>query len=230
MRTRILVSTDVAAIGVWDRASGATGNATPLETLARQGEACVVRLGADCGGAVDVFVDEDLPAAVLAETTSIGDEQAIVVRSGEVVIDGIEYFGAGSGPARPDSTCRVPNGRRLVNVRVTRDEDTLPEPASEGELRRIAGAAEVEYYDRTNRRGVLIGLSTWLLLPALLFFTSWYAALGITLVVFVGYFHVRERLLRRNPRYQRAAGKIVPLRLAGERPILVVHLTVPPRG
>ena len=92
MRARINVSTDVAAIGIWDRASEAHADTTPLETLAHQGQACIVRLGGDSGGAVEVFIDEDVPDNVLGETTPIGDDGTIVVRSGEVVIDGIEYF------------------------------------------------------------------------------------------------------------------------------------------
>jgi hypothetical protein len=222
MRTRLQVSTDVAAIGIWDP-SAATG-AAKLETLATQGQALIVRLGADSGGAVDVFVDEELPPAVIAETAPASSDGTVRIQSGELMIDGIEYFNAGARESGAASTCRVPNGTYRATARLTKDEDTLPEPASEAEIRRIVGAAEVEYYDRTNRNGMLIGLSTWLLWPALWFVLPWYVALGVTLVVFVGYFHVAERVLQRNRRYKSIAGKITPLRLAGARPLLVVHL------
>lgn len=225
MRARIQVSTDVAAIGIWDPASEASAGSIPLETLVRQGEACIVRLGGDSSGPVEVFVDEAPPPAMLAETTPIGDRQAIVVRSGEIVIDGVEYFGANLGRPRADARCRVPNGTFLADMRITKDEDTLPEPASEAEVRRIVGAAEVDYYDRTNRNGLLVGLGTWLLFPVLLFLVPWYAALGGTVIAFIGYFHVRERILKGNARYQSAAGKITPLRNAGQRPLFVVQLS-----
>ena len=229
MRTRIQVSTDVAALGIWDRGEPtavAERNVTTLEALARQGEACIVRMGGDCGGAVDVFVNEDIPAELVAESTPISEERTVVIRSGEVVIDGVEYFGTAKRmSSETASVCRLPNGVYRTRIRLTKDEDKLPEPASEKEIRRIVGSGEVDYYDKTNRNGLLLGLTTLLILPALLFVMPWFVAVPITLGVFISYFHVQEWILRRNPRFQKAAEKIVPLRLAHERPLLAVQFS-----
>jgi hypothetical protein len=215
--TRLQFSTDVAAVGIWDRDAG--GDASELEKLAQRGEACIVRLGGDCGGAVDVFVDEQLPDEVLSESVATPEERTVVVRSGAVVIDGIEHF--------PDSksSCPIPNGLYVARIRLTKNDDELPEPDSEKQLQRALGPPEVDYYDRKNRNVLLIGLSTLLLLPALLFLVRWYVAVPVTLAVFVAYFHVQQRLLKRNRRYQNVAERITPLRLAGVRPILTVEFT-----
>jgi hypothetical protein len=229
MPLRIQVSTDVAAIGIWDRSQpvARVSNAGTLEELAQQGEACIVRLGADWAGAVNVFVDEQFPADVLAESLPIVEERTIVVRSGEIVIDGLEYFGGSkTDEEEASSVVRLRNGTYRTNIRVTKRDDELSEPGSENELRRLLGADEVEYYDRANRNGLLLGLSTLLILPVLLFLVPWYVAVPIALVVFVSYFHVRERLLKRNERYQKLAERIVAWRLAGERPFLSIQLSM----
>ena len=89
----------------------------------------------------------------------------------------------------------------------------------------MIGSTEVDYYDNANRNGLVFGLGTLLVLPVLLFFIPWFVAVPTTLGVFLGYFHFRQWLLRRNPRYQSAAGTIVPWRLARERPILAIQLS-----
>jgi hypothetical protein len=112
-----------------------------------------------------------------------------------------------------------------VRIRVTKDEDELSEPYSEKEIRRIVGAEDMAFYDKTNRNGLLIGLSTLLLLPILLYLSRWFIAIAVTLMVFIAYFHVLQWLLRRNPRYQKVAEKIVPLRISGERPLLTIQFS-----
>ncbi len=67
-------------------------------------------------------------------------------------------------------------------------------------------------------------MGTLLILPVLLFFIPWFVAVQTTLCVFLGYFHFRQWLLRRNPRYQSADGRIVAWRLARARPILAIQL------
>ena len=228
MHTRVHVSTDVAALGIWDRGQPALmGSDLPtLEQLAQQGEACVVRMGADCGGVVDVFVDEDIDAEILAESIPIAQLRTVVVRAGGVVIDGVEYFEATKNRSSGTSSMiGLPNGIYTTKFRLTRKEDELSEHHSEKEMKRMIGATEVDYYDKTNRNGVLFGLATLLVLPVLLFFVRWYVAVPATLAVFLGYFHFRQWFLRRNPRYQSAAERIGPWRRAHERPILAIQLS-----
>ena len=230
MHTRVQVSTDVAALGIWDpsQSAGDTGtggrDTVTLEELARRGKACIVTMGADCGGAVDVFVDEDIPVELMAESNPISEERTVVIQSGEVVIDGVEYFGTDmKDSSGASSGCRLPNGVYRTRIRVSKSNDELPEPNSEKEMRRVVGSEEVQYYDKTNRNGLLLGFTTLLALPALLLLVPWFVAVPVTLSLFIAYFHIQQWVLRRNPRYQKVAGRIAVLRLAGERPILAVQ-------
>lgn len=225
MHTRVQVSTDVAALGIWDRAQPDPAHATTLEQLAQQGAACIIHMGADCSGAVDVFIDESIPAELLAESTATADERTVVVQSGEVVIDGVEYFAAGSSTSSGTSPVRLANGTYRAHVRTAKNPDELPEPSSEKEIRRIIGAEEVAYYDKRNKNGLLIGLSTLLILPVLLFLTRWFVAVPVTLGVFLAYFWFLQWALKRDARYQKVGDRITRLRLAGERPILVIQLS-----
>ena len=222
MRLRMPVSTDVAAFGIWDSAQpGRAAGPVSLEALAQRGEACIVNMGGDCGGAVELFVDEEIPAALVAESDPVAGERTVAVRSGSVAIDGVERFGA------EEAACsRVPDGVYLARIRLTRSDDELPEPESEKEIRRSIGAGDVEYYDRTNRNSLLIALGVLALgLVLLLWLFRWFVAVPAALILFFGYFHLRERQLKRNPRYQAIAEPIVPLRLAGDRPLLAVQLS-----
>jgi len=222
-QTRLEVSTDAGSLAIWDAAAPASGGT--LEDAARRGQACILRMEGDCGGAVDVFVDQPVPADVLADTSPLGEEQTIAIRSGEMVVDGIEYFDPKQPQANANTICGLPNGTYRVAVRRLRDEDELGEPLSEKELRTVVGAANVEYYDRINRNGMLIGLSTLLLLPLLLFVTRWYVAAPMTLVVFLGYFPVMHWVIYRNPRYRALHEQVQVLRYGNERPLLAIQLS-----
>jgi hypothetical protein len=218
MRARIQASTDTAAFGLWDRAQG---GAVSLEELARRGEACILNMGGDCGGPVEIFVDEEPPAALMAESDPVTEERTIAARSGLLAIDGVEHFGAGA-----PSSCAVPNGVYLARIRVTRSDDELPESESERQIRRKLGRGNVEHYDRANRNSLLLGAGILVVSLAVLpWFVRWFFAVPAALALFVGWFHVRERMLKRDLRYQGTAESIVPLRLAGERPLLVVQLS-----
>ena len=60
--------------------------------------------------------------------------------------------------------------------------------------------------------------------PVLLPFVSWKIAFPVTLVVVVGYFNVREWMLRRNQRYARLREQIVAFRLGRQEPTFVLQL------
>jgi hypothetical protein len=182
-------------------------------------------MGADVGGAVDLFVDEDVPADMVAESSPVRDQRTVVVRSGEVAIDGIEHFATEGQSTDLPSRGQIPNGTYLTKIRVTKNEDELPEPKSEKEIRRLLGADNVVFHEKTNLKTLLIGLSTLLLLPILLFVVRWYVAVPVTLVVFIGYFHVAQWWLKRNPRFQKVDAQIGAMRLAGERPIVIIQLS-----
>jgi hypothetical protein len=215
VNVRFQVSTDAGAIGIWD--PGFTRDSS-LETQAKRGESAIIRMGGDVGGVAEVYVDKDIPEHRVAESVAVTEQHTVVVRSGALLIDGIEHFGQAFRAA-----LELPNGTYRVTVRETRSDDDLPEPDVEKELRRELGAKEVEWYDRTTLRGLLGSLATLLLFPVLLAFTRWYVALPVTVVVFVGYFHALQWVLKRNPRYQRLQDRIGSRRLSEERPLLLIR-------
>ena len=162
MNVRLQVSTDAGAIGIWD--PGFTRDAT-LEAQAKRGESAIIRMGGDVGGIAEVYVDRDIPEHRLAESVALPEQHTVVVRSGALLIDGVEHFGQAFKAA-----LELPNGTYRVTARETRSDDDLPEPDVEKALRQELGAKEVEWYDRTTLNGLLVGLGTLLLFPVLLVF------------------------------------------------------------
>ena len=217
MPQRLEVSTDVATFGIWEPADQTGSSTTTLDALTATGRACTIGYGADVSGAVDVFVDEPIPAELLASTTLMS-ECLLDIRSGSVAIDGAEYF------RDSKTTCALPKGlyatqvRRLVGEAETTD--------GEIEALRQIGTVDVEYHDRLIRNGFLIGIAVLLLVTVtLLFVARWYVALPTGLIAFVAYFHVLQRVLNRNRRFQNVADRVFAARHATEPPILVVQFT-----
>ena len=75
-----------------------------------------------------------------------------------------------------------------------------------------------------TRGGCRTGALLLLLFPSLLPFVSWKVAFPITLVVVVGYFNVREWLLRRNERFARLRETIVAFRRGRRETTFVLEL------
>ncbi len=80
MKARVDAGTDVAMIGAWDAQRGAQPFTAEefkqlsdtLDADATQGHVFVLHTGADGGGPVDVYVDEPIPAEVMARLTPLG--------------------------------------------------------------------------------------------------------------------------------------------------------------
>jgi hypothetical protein len=228
MKARLDVGTDVAMIGAWDAQRGSTPfSAAELqrvpETLdgdAANGHLFFVRMGGDGGGPAEVYVDEVIPPDVQDELIPVGDEFLLELPSGKLVVDGVEHYRA--SPAAPNGSVAVPAGHYSVRCYIARDAE---QPArSEEALKARVGSAEVAYYDRMNAVGCLGGASTLLLFPILAFPLGWKIALAATVVVFISFFHVREWVLKRNPRYQRLDRVVPAFRRENQDPMFVFEL------
>jgi hypothetical protein len=231
MRARFQVSTDTARLGAWDAQRGeepfsredVTRSSEALGEDVAAGHVAVLSTKADAGGRIDVYVDELVPNEVRADLTPIEGEFLLVLASGKLVVDGVEYY-----RPRPSDNYTlqpaVPVPAGDYAARWYRMKDPEASPKSEADLVRKFGREEVEYFDRMNQRGCLTGVSTLLLLPILWYLWGFWIALPVTLVVFVGYFHVKQWVLKRNARYWRLQEVIPAYRHEHEDPLFVLEL------
>jgi hypothetical protein len=234
MKARIDAGTDVAMIGAWDARRGAESLTPPelkhlsdtLEADAAQGRLFLLHTGADGGGPIDVYVDEAVPREVQERLVPMRDREFLLaVPSGALVVGGVEYYRSPQARITDDnSTVAVPAGDYAVRCYAAKDEEQSPR--SEEELRKLVGDADLQYYDRINRTGCIVGALTLLLFPMLSFPLGWKLALPITAVVFLSFFPVLAWLLKRNVRYQRLHRVVPVFRLQNQDPTYVFALRV----
>ena len=231
MKARFDAGTDVGMIGVWDAERGAQPF-TPqerkrlsetLDVEASQGHICVVHTRADGAGPVVAYINEDVPADMRDRLTQLGDEVLLGVPSGKLMVDGVEYYrGKRPDGQRQDRVVAVPPGDYAVRCFEVKQPEE--QPRSEKGLAELVGSDELRYFDRVNRTGCLVGILLLFLFPVLLPFVGWKIAFSVTVVVFIGYFNVRERLLKRSARFARLSDTIVRYRLEHEEPTFVLEL------
>ena len=217
MKARLDAGTDVAMIGAWD----AQQNASPftaaefadhqnaLDRDVSRGALFLIHTGGDGGGPVDLYIDEPAPPEVLARVTPIAGEARLSLPSGALTVGGVEdYRSPDARITGPGRIVNVPAGDYALRCYVMKDAER--EPASEKTLRRLVSPADIKYYDSVNQRGCVAGALTLLLFPILWYPLGWKIALPITVVVFLGFFPLREQVLKRNARYQRLDA-IIPI-------------------
>ena len=118
----------------------------------------------------------------------------------------------------------VPAGDYALRCYAARNEEATPTPRAEHELEAILGKDDLRYYERVTRGGCVVGLLLLLLLPALWPLVGLKIAFAVTAVIVVGYFIVREWVLRRNARFARLRETIAAFRLGHEQPVFVLDL------
>jgi hypothetical protein len=217
MKARIDAGTDVAMIGAWD----AQQNASPftaaeladhqnsLDRDVSRGALFLIHTGGDGGGPVDLYIDEPAPREVLARVTPVAAEARLSLPSGALTVGGAEeYRSPDARITGQDRIVKVPAGDYVVRCYVATDAEQGP--GSEETLRRLVSPADIEYYDSVNQRGCTAGALTLLLFPVLWYPLGWKIALPITVAAFLGFFPLREWVLKRNPRYRRL-NAIIPI-------------------
>lgn len=233
MQARFDAGTDVAMIGAWDADRGAQPfSAEEFERLsdtldadAAHGHIVVLHTGADGGAPVDVYVDEPVPAEHMARLTPEGEEFVLALPSGRLIVDGAEFYRSRKrGRVGADRSVTVPPGDYRLRCYTAKDEEPAASPRSERDLSSILGPDDLRYYDRVTRGGCLAGLLLLFLFPALFPFVGWKIAFTATVVVVVGYFNLREWMLRRNTRFARLRETIAAFRLESREPTFVLEL------
>ena len=225
MKTRVEAATDVARLAAWDASrnaatlSGTKNDRATLEADAAAGHVFVLATGADAGGPIDVYVDEPIEPHVRERLEPVSGEYLLALPTGALVVNGAEYYGQAEAEG---DVVQLAAGDYAV--RCYAPSDTEREPVSEAELRRAIGSREVEYYDRLNRSGCAVGAFLLLLFPLLLITFSWMVALPLTILAVLGWFPLREQLLKRNKRYQQLHRIVPEFRLRTADPYLVLEL------
>ena len=233
MKARFDAGTDVAMIGAWDAARGAQPFTAEeyerlsdtLEADAAAGHIFVLKTQADGGGPVDVYVDEPVPADVMERLTLLGEPCVLALPSGSLDVDGAEHYRARKAdPTRSRRAVAVPAGEYLLRCYARKDDEAETSPRSARDLEAAVPADDLRYYARVTRMGCLTGLLLLLLFPLLLPFVGWKGAMAATIVAVVGFFSIREHVLRRNARFVRLRETVNAFRLEHQDPTFVLEL------
>jgi hypothetical protein len=215
MHKRVDAGTDVAMIGAWDAARGALPFSADqqkryrksLEKEASAGHVFLIHTGADGGGPVDVYVDEDAPADVRTTVRRLDGEFLVALPSGRLVVGGAEEYradGEAVGEVGEDRVIVVSAGDYAVYCYVAKDDEDEEggEYASLAECEaKVLTSEEREYYHKKDYRELALILVGWLLFLAFLPLArrwGWKIALPVTLVIAVPYFHWLDRRSKRR--------------------------------
>jgi len=231
MHIRLDAGTDIGMIGAWDGDRSASPfskrRARELDQVvkadASEGHLFVVYTGADGGGPLDIFVDQELPDDIREQVTPVGGEFLLRLPTGRLVVDGVECYRSTGKMPDTSSRASITPGDYALRCHVGKDEDK--HPPTQKELNRRVGAENVRYYDRINRVGLLtIVLLNLGLLGAFTFWLGWKIALGVAVVTFIVSTHVQEYILKRNQKYHDLDRIIPKLRVETQRPTFVFEL------
>ena len=233
MKARFDAGTDVAMIGAWDLDRGAQPFSPEeyrrlsdtLDSDAEQGHLFVLHTGADGGGPVDVYIDEPVPDDTMAGLTPLGTSLVLALPSGKLIVDGVEHYRARKAdPVQPSRAVALPPGDYLLRCYTPKDDEQDGPAGAGAELEAIVGTDELRYYERVTRSGCVIGLVLLLLFPVLGPLAGWRVAFAATVVAVIGFFYVREWVLRRNPRFTRVRDAVTVHRLGAQEPTFVLEL------
>jgi hypothetical protein len=238
MHERVDTGTDAAMIGAWDASRSDSVLSTrwgrvydnTLDGDAAQGHLFLIHTGADCGGPVDVYLDEDVPEQVRKGARPVDGEFLLSVPTGRMVVGGVEdYRSAKPRITAENSIVPVPSGDYRLRCYVGQaDENSGPSP-SEIEARAISAEDHAYYHSfqrRDNWRAIYI-LLPMLLLPALWPWLGWKIALAIAIGVLIAWANLLDRHWKRQPvdeRWKRINKTLQDASLAGQSPLFILEL------
>ncbi len=207
MKWRVETGTDIAMLGAWDRSRNKQPMSKQwgkefdqaLEADAVAGHLFVIHTGADCGGPIEVLIDEEMQPEWRDEMMALPGKFLLRVPTGRLVVGGVEDYRS-TKPQITDenSDVQILAGDYVVEG-FTGPEENIPVTPTNKELKQLLGEEDFRFYNRVQKQGCL----TLLMFPALWPFIGWKLAAGITVLVVIAYFYINEKLfLRRNKRYQ----------------------------
>ncbi len=216
MKARIEVATDIAMLGAWDSAqddpllktSWGKEFEAALEDDARSGKLFLLRTGGDCGGQVEVLIDEPVSAGLRRKMKQLSGEFLLSLPSGRMVVGGVEdYRVANRKVADQKSALDVTPGHYLLSCYVCPEESASGLP-SQTQMSKMVGKEDYAYYQRVSRQG-LFGFVTLLVFPVLTPFVGWKISGVLTITALLVYFNLFERVrLKRDKRYIEISGRV----------------------
>ena len=230
MYVRFNVGTDVAMLGAWDASRGAQVATAAerkkwsetLDADAEAGQVFLIGTGGDGGGPLDVYIDDPVPGSVAKDLTRVEGEFLLALPSGELIVDGAEFYRTSKDAPRASKPARVRPGDYAVRCYEWTNDEAPPK--TEEELERVVGRADVTYYDRMNHVGCWLGLTMVLLFPVWWYLWGLLVAFPLAIVTFISSFHVHRWILKHSARYQRLLEVIPTYRLQREDPSFVLEL------
>lgn len=222
-------------IGVWDAShsdppfsrfwGAAYDNA--LKNDARVGRLFYIEMGGDCGGAVDVYVDEAVPDNITRTALLIEGEFLLRVPSGRLAVDGVEQYRMSNPPDPINANLiTIPTGDYAVRCYDV-PEDEQPGPSVATMMDAALSPEDRAYYDAASRTGFALWWPL-ILLPVVWQFAGWKIALAVTLGVLAVWSHVYDRLHKRRVaadlRLIRIGKVLSRAMLAAETPLLILEL------
>lgn len=213
MKVRIEAGSDIAQLGVWDAArqtdvlsqNKVKARKQALQADATNGVLFIIDTGADGNDTIDFYFEESPPPDLIRNFRQVGEERLLVIASGRINVDGLEYYRTPLETASMSNLVELPAGDYGITCWVNTDEE-IPAGPSEEALRAAIGEADRHYYRQRNRHTGL-GCLGILLFPVLWPSLGWKWSLALACVVVLGWFHVREWWLKRDTRYQTALQK-----------------------
>jgi hypothetical protein len=212
LKTRVEAGTDIAAIGAWDASRddsalakvGASAQGEALERDAAEGRLFFVRIGADWGGPVDVYVGEELPAEVRQNFKQVGGEYLLSVATGRLVIDGLEFYRTGkANDVLADNTLKIQAGDYALRFFESKLEDEIDSPTRK-DVERLVGAKDGAWFQRLQ----WWVLAMYMVVPVVFFavrhFSGWITALLMALM-FAGVASVVYSMIKGTARFKRVA-------------------------
>jgi hypothetical protein len=241
-------------IGAWDASRQGVPLSAPdrkrlsrtLEQDATDGHLFLIHTGGDCGGEVDVYLDEEIPKQVHTRVRVIEREVLLSVPSGKLTIGGAEDYRQ-SKPANlkiigPDSTIDIPGGDYRLRCYVANQEEDEPGGLSISKLEEnVLGPEDLAYYRRMNKKQVTAAFSgcliflIFLIFPLLAYPFGWKIALAATWAFGMAYYYLAWEPVRRrvagDSRWQRLNRAVGKAHQGSQSPTFILELhSVDDRG
>ncbi len=209
MKARAFTGTDIATVAVWDAARQAdvlpAGKDRAREAAIAADLAAaalfVIHTGGDGSGAVDIYVDEEPPADVLAGFRPVGAEHRFTLASGKLAADGLEYYRVDAKHAALKQVIEVPAGDYGIRCHSIKDEEAAGAQPDSRKMDEAIGEESARYFNRVQKRGAL-GCWMILLAPVLWPLLGGMWAAGIVLAIMLGWSQLHEYGVARDRRYQ----------------------------
>lgn len=214
MRRRVEVGTDVALLGAWDESCGVvdfkslsmTQASDLLDADANSGKLFLMELGADWGGGAEVYVNEEVEPEFQSQLRQVGDECLVSLPSGRMIVGGVEdYRSAEQSITSAASVVPVAPGDYGIRCFLRAEEEgEVPDASDPKEVEAAMGSELYAHYQKWNRRSTW-GLWLLLLFIPITYWIGWIVGAVATIAIVVAYFHLSERLQRRDASYVEAS-------------------------